>query len=135
VKLTGIQDASVISRAYLPRMLAKIDWVALSVVINDCFGEQIKALIQDEWMSADEKVLRGTLKSGEKQAIIHVVSHESRIDVALACQAGDKSSEVTVMRKLMKETGLEKAKMSLDAHHCNPETMTQIEQAGGQYLI
>ena len=25
--------------------------------------------------------------------------------------------------------------MSLDAHHCNPETMTQIEQAGGQYLI
>ena len=25
--------------------------------------------------------------------------------------------------------------MTLDAHHCNPETMTQIEQAGGQYLI
>ena len=103
--------------------------------INDCYGEQITAFIQDEWLSADGKVLRGTLKSGEKQAIIHVVSHESRIDVAQACQAGDKSSEITVMRELMKETGLEKAKMSLDAHHCNPETMTQIEQAGGQYLI
>ena len=37
----------------------------------------MKALIQDEWLSADGKVLRGTLKSGEKQAIIHVVSHES----------------------------------------------------------
>ncbi len=39
------------------------------------------------------------------------------------------------MREFMKETGLEKSKISLDAHHCNPETMTQIEQAGGQYLI
>jgi predicted transposase YbfD/YdcC len=134
-EITGIHDAKVISRAHLPRMLAKLDWVALSVVINDCYGEQVKALILDEWISADGKVLRGTLKSGEKQAIIHAVSHESRIDVAQACQAGDKSSEITVMREFMKETGLEKSKMSLDAHHCNPETMAQIEQARGQYLI
>jgi predicted transposase YbfD/YdcC len=134
-EITGIHDATVISRAHLPRMLAKIDWVALSVVINECYGEQTKALIQDEWVSADGKVLRGTLKSGEKQAIIHAVSHESRIDVAQACQAGDKSSEITVMRDFMKETGLEKSKITLDGHHCNPETMTQIEQAGGHYLI
>jgi len=39
------------------------------------------------------------------------------------------------MRDFMNETELEKAKMSLDAHHCNLETMTQIEQAGGQYFI
>ena len=134
-EITGIHDAKIISRSHLPRMLAKVDWIALCVLINECYGEQTKALIQDEWMSADGKVLRGTLKSGEKQAIIHAVSHESRIDVAQACQAGDKSSEITVMREFMKETGLEKSKMTLDAHHCNPETMTQIEQAGGQYLI
>lgn len=134
-EITGIQDATVISRAHLPRMLEAIDWLALSIVINNCYGEQIRALIVDEWLSADGKVLRGTVKSGEKQAIIHVVSHESRIDVAQACQAGDKSSEITVMREFIKETELEKAKLTLDAHHCNPETMTQIEQAGGKYLI
>jgi hypothetical protein len=39
------------------------------------------------------------------------------------------------MREFLKETGLEKAKMSLDADHGNPETMTQIAQAGGLYLI
>lgn len=134
-EVTGVHDATVISRAHLPRMLAKINWIELSVVINEYYGEETKALIQDEWVSADGKVLRGTLKSGEKQAIIHAVSHESRIDVAQARQAGDKSSEITVMREFMKDTGLEKSKISLDAHHCNPETMTQIEQAGGQYLI
>ena len=134
-EITGVHDATAISRAHLPRMLAKLDWVALSAVINACYGEKITALIQDEWISADGKVMRGTLKSGEKQAIIHAVSHESRIDVAQACQAGDKSSEIPVMREFIKETGLEKANLSLDAHHCNPETMTQIEQAGGCYLI
>jgi predicted transposase YbfD/YdcC len=104
-------------------------------VITDCFGEQTVQMIQDEWISADGKVMRGTLKSGEKQAIIHAVSHESRIDVAQARQVGDKSSEITVMREFLKETGLEKAKISLDAHHCNPETMTQVEQADGVFLI
>ncbi len=39
------------------------------------------------------------------------------------------------MREFLKETGLENGKVSLDAHHCIPETMTQVEQAGGLYLI
>lgn len=134
-KVTGIDDAKTISRAHLPRMLEKLDWVALSVVINECYGEKITAFIQNEWISADGKVMRGTLKSGEKQAIIHAVSHDSRIDVAQARQAGDKSSEITVMRDFIQETGLEKTNLSPDAHHCNPETMTQIEQAGGYYMI
>ena len=132
---TGFKDATPISRAHLPRMLANLDWLMLSVLITDCYGEKITQLIQDEWLSADGKALRGTLKSGEKQAIIHVVSHESRIDVAQARQVGDKSSEITVMRDFLKETGLEKRKLSLDAHHCNPETMTQIHEADGYYLI
>jgi hypothetical protein len=130
-EVTGIKDATPISRAHLPRMLDNLDWLALSSVITDCFGEQIAQIVQDEWIGADGKVMRGSLKAGEKQAIIHAVSHFGRIDVAQACQVGDKSSEITVMREFLKETGLEKGKTSLDAHHCNPETMTKIEQAGG----
>jgi len=55
--------------------------------------------------------------------------------VAQARQVGDKSSEIPVTRELLKDTGLEAKKVSLDAHHCNPETMTQIHQKGGFYLI
>jgi len=49
-------------------------------------------LIKHEWLSIDGKVMRGTLKSGEKQALIHAVSHDNRIDVAQARQVGDKAS-------------------------------------------
>jgi DDE_Tnp_1-associated len=127
-EVTGNKDAAPISRAHLPRMLANLDWLALSCVITDCFGEQTIQMIQDEWIGADGKVMRGTLKSGEKQAIIHAVSHDSRIDVAQARQAGDKSSEITVMREFLKETGLEKHKISLDAHHCNPEPQSKLNR-------
>jgi hypothetical protein len=72
--------------------------------------------------------MRRTLNPGDKQAIIHAVSHESRRDVAQAQQVGDKSSEISVVRGLLKDTGVDAKKVSLDAHHCNPETMTQVDQ-------
>jgi len=64
-----------------------------------------------------------------KTGLIHAVSHDSRIDVAQARQVGDKASEITVVREFIKETGLDTHKLSMDAHHCNPETLTQINQA------
>jgi predicted transposase YbfD/YdcC len=48
---------------------------------------------------------------------------------------GSKASEIPVVRDLLKESGLEGHKVTLDAHHCNPKTTAQIQQAGGQYVI
>jgi len=134
-EVTGFEEATVISRSHLPRMLAKLDWQDLNGVINQCFSDKTAQIIEDEWIAIDGKVMRGTLKSGDKQAIVHAVSHESRMDVAQAQQVGDKSSEIPVVRDLLKDTGLDAKKVSLDAHHCNPETMAQIDRKGGFYLI
>lgn len=62
-------------------------------------------------MAIDGKVLRGTLKGGEKQAVIHAISHDTRSEVAQACQSGSKSSEIPIVRQLLKETGLEGKKI------------------------
>ncbi len=134
-EVTGFKDATPVSRAHLPRMLANLDWEGLNNAIHQCFDEHTAQLIQHEWLSIDGKVMRGTLKSGEKQALIHAVSHDSRIDVAQARQVGDKASEITVVREFIKATGLDAHQLSMDAHHCNPETLTQINQAEGLYLV
>lgn len=134
-EVTGHTDAMPVSRSHMPRMLANLDWVALSQIITECFDDEIKEIIENEWIGIDGKVMRGSIKSGEKQAIIHAVSHDSRLDVAQARQAGDKSSEITVLREFIKEAGLESHKISMDAHHCNPDTLTQIHEAGGSYLV
>jgi predicted transposase YbfD/YdcC len=135
-KVTGISDAIPISRAHLPRLLNKIDWCVLNRLIQEYFDLYIlPKTAENEWIAIDGKVLRGTLKGGEKQAIIHAVSHETRSEVEQARQSGNKSSEIPVVRELLKESGLEAKKITLDAHHCNPETTAQIASAKGTYLI
>ena len=134
-KITGEKDAMPISRAHLPRMLAQLNWDDLNVLIYDCFDAHIMLSVDNEWIAVDGKTLRGTLKSCEKQAVVHAVSHDSRIDVAQARQVGEKSSEITVVRDFLKDTGLEKKKITLDAHHCNPETTAQIAQSKGSYVV
>jgi len=134
-EVTETTEAMPISRAHLPRLLAGLNWDDLGVIISECFGKQIMLAIGNEWIAMDGKTLRGSLKAGEKQAIVHAVSHDSRIDVAQARLVGDKSSEITVVRDFLKETGLEKHNITLDAHHCNPETTAQIAEASGSYII
>lgn len=135
-KITAIEDARIISRAHLPRLLDKeINWNVLNQLIQEHFGFHLQVnTVNKEWIAIDGKVLRGTLKGGEKQAVIHAISHDTRSEVAQACQSGSKSSEIPVVRQLLKETGLEGKKITLDAHHCNPETTAQIASAGGTYL-
>ena len=88
-----------------------------------------------EWVEIDGKTLKGTVKSGNKQAVVFAVTHESRMLLAQEKLMGSKSSEIPAVRKLLKDSGLEKGKTTLDAHHCNPTTMAQIHKAGGYYLI
>ena len=134
-KITEIEDASPISRAHLPRLLDKINWDDLDKLVMTHFNVHLfPENVEKEWVAIDGKVLRGCLKSGEKEAIIHAVTHESRTEVAQARQSGDKSSEIPVVRELLSASHLDKGKNTLDAHHCNPTTLSQIAVAGGIYM-
>ena len=63
------------------------------------------------------------------------MTHDSHTEVAQARQSGDKSSETPVVRELLSTSGLEKRKITLDAHHCNPTMLFQIAVAGGIYMV
>jgi hypothetical protein len=55
----------------------------------------------------------GTLGAGDKQNIVLAIDHHTREIVAQARQSGDKSSEIPVVRELLKDSGLEKAEISI----------------------
>jgi predicted transposase YbfD/YdcC len=135
-KVTGFPDAQPISRAHLPRFLAKLSWVELNNIIDIYFGFRLEKQSNDYWIAIDGKVMKGTIKGdGEQQTIVHAVCHSDRTEIAQARQIGKKSSEIPVVRDMIKKTGLEKRNLTLDALHCNPITTAQIHQAGGSYLI
>src|SRR6266446_9688076 len=134
-KVTQYPEARVVSRAHLPRLLARLDWLELHTLIDRHFGVQVELRANHAWVAIDGKTLRGTLASGQKQSVVFAVSHARRTLLAQAPMTGSKASEIAVVRDLLKASGLEAHKVTLDAHHCNPTTTAQIHQAGGQYVI
>ena len=132
-EVTHHPESSVVSRAHLPRLLARLDWVELNRLIDAQFGVRVEVSATHDWVAIDGKTLRGTLASGEKQSMVFAVRHESRTLLAQAPMRGIKASDIAVVRDLLTESGLEAHKVMLDAHHCNPTTTAQIHQAGGPY--
>ncbi len=133
-ELTKTEIIKPISRSHLPRLLDRLDWVAINKLIERCFGVHIQDDEIQRWIAIDGKVLRGTLKAGEKQSVVLAVTHDTRELIGQARQCGDKSSEIPVVRELLKDSGLGNQKISLDAHHFNPTTTAQIHQENGIYL-
>ncbi len=131
-EVMGQAQAQAISRAHLPRLLARLDWAELNTLIEAHFDVRLECHDNQEWVAIDGKVLRG---AKEKQALVLAVSHQSRTVLAQVPMKGHKDSEITVVRELLQQSGLEGQKVTLDAHHCNPKTSAQIHQAGGEYII
>lgn len=129
-RLLGLPAARAVSRCHLPRLLNALDWGRLNALITAYFG----ALRPLQWVAVDGKALRGSSPAGERQAVVFAVSHGTQCEVARACQAGVKCSEVRVVRELLRESGLECQHITLDALHCNPGTLGQIAAANGVWL-
>ncbi|MCI5166744.1 MAG: ISAs1 family transposase [Candidatus Electrothrix sp. GM3_4] len=134
-EVTGHENAEHISRAHLPRFLNRLDCTALNDMIEQHFGIRFERDENKEWVAIDGKTLRGTVKSGDKQAVILGVTHDGRKVIAHGRLNGNKSSEIPAVRDLLKCTGLERQKVTLDAHHCNPLTTAQFHRKEGCYLI
>jgi predicted transposase YbfD/YdcC len=131
--VTQQPDARFISRAQLPRILAVVDWQELNTVTESHFGVCLEKNAHDEWTAIDGKTLRGTDHHEERTLL--AVTHTTRTIQAQRPMTGPKDSEITAARDLLRETGLDEGKVTLDALHFNPKTTRQIHQAGGLYVI
>jgi predicted transposase YbfD/YdcC len=136
-KVTKMSKVRLISRAHLPRLLAIVPLDELNDVVEAHFGVRLVINDQDEWTAIDSKTLRGTTSADDKQGerTLLAVTHTKRDILAQRPMSGPKSSEITAARELLRETGLEKRKVTLDALHMNPTTTAQINLAGGTYII
>ena len=111
-EVTGQGQAKAISRAHLPRLLARLDWAELNALIEAHFDVRLECHDNQQWVAIDGKALRG---AKDKQALVLAVSHQSRTVLAQVPMKGHKDSEITVVRELLKQTGLEGEKVTLNA--------------------
>ena len=132
----GIEIKPVVSRAELPIVLQNIDIELFDSILFEYLGVRLPQSLA-KWFSCDGKELRGSILKGTTrgEVIVTAVSHQDRITVAQDFHDGQKESERPCVRSLLKTTALEKEKITLDALHFCPDTLNQIEQAGGTYLV
>jgi len=130
-RVLGYREAKLVSRAHLPRILDGINWADLNKLVEEQFGVRIEVKEQ-EWVAVDGKTLRGV--TGQQERVLLAVSHRGRKTIAQRPIHGTKKSEITAVREMLAETGLEKGKSTLDALHFNPKTTRQINQAQGHYV-
>lgn len=120
-----------ISRAHLPRLLARVEWEALKALSLAHFGVAVESPTADEWVAIDGKALRGS--RGEQ--VVLARTQQSGDILAHQSLTGPKASEVPTVRTVLAQAPLRGRKGTLDAGHCNPTTTAQIQQAQGGYLV
>ena len=130
--MLGYWGAKAVSRAQLPRILAGVDGADLNELVAEHFGIRIE-FQNKEWYAIDGKTLSGV--AGQRERVLLGVSHTGRRTVAQQPMHGTKKSEITAVREMLAQTGLEKGNNTLAALHFNPTTTGQINQAGGQFVI
>ena len=132
----GLTKQTVISRAQLPRLLAKVNGVVLAELLFQRFGVCLTAQ-QQAWFAADGKELRGTIELGNKrgEACVSLVAHATEVIAGQTYYNGNKESERPAVAQLLVATGLQNQKITLDALHLIPLTIRAIHKAGGTYLV
>ena len=132
----GVAHKRAVSRSQLPLILEKVAFEVFDKLLFESFGVKLSKQ-ESQWFALDGKELRGSIEKGGTRgaAVVQAVAHENCRTVAQDYYAGDKESEVPTLRKILKESGLASQKISLDALHCKPLTLSIINESGGKYLV
>ncbi len=136
VAVLGVEKKRPVSRSQLPIILAEVSVSVFDQMLFESYGIKLNEAEQ-KWFAVDGKELRGSIEKGCKrgEAIVQAVSHEDLQVVGQDYYAGEKESEVPIVRKLLQDNGLASQKISLDALHCKVATLEIITQEGGKYLV
>ena len=127
-----------ISDSQLRRLLTTVDTPQLQQFHCRYFGWSLALVASGGWASIDGKELRGTIEGvlGEKRGLclVHLMSHEG-ICVASDFYEGQKESEIVVARKLLTTSNLSKTGVTLDALHCQTQTLELVVNQAGVYVV
>jgi predicted transposase YbfD/YdcC len=105
-----------------------------------CLHNWLRSLhlsLKDQGIAIDGKTLRGSFDAASGKSALHVVSAwASGLRLSLGQVAvDDKSNEITAVPKLLELLELTGAVVTMDAMHCQKETLVAIRAKGADYIV
>ena len=131
-----IEITKAVSRAQLPRILAKVNLVKFEEILFNHFEINLDKE-EKQWFAGDGKELRGSIEKGSKrgEVIVQLVRHDDRAVLGQNRYNGKKESEKPCLRNLIESQGAQDQKITADALHLNPKMTSMMEEGEGIFLI
>jgi len=120
------------------RVLSRIDFKELKSIFYEWSKNYVK-VTKGDYIAVDGKVIGGTVTNPhdslqEYVNLVSVFSHQRRQILALD-KVENKKSEINTVRNLIKQLDLEGITLTLDALHCQKETVKMIIKSKNDYII
>ena len=118
------------------RVFARLDTKEFQRCLHNWL-QSLHLSLKDQGVAIDGKTMRGAFDAASGLPALHVVSAwATGLRVSLGQVAVDgKSNEITAVPKLLELMELTGAVVTLDAMHCQKDTVTAIRAKGAHYLI
>lgn len=118
------------------RVLMHIDTKAFGVVFEKWMRDYLDK-DSDVWVSIDGKAVRGTAQREEDKKLAHMVSFfkSDSKEVLIARQTATKSNEIPLVQEMLREFPLKQLVLTLDAMHCQSETLKAIKKSRNDYVV
>jgi hypothetical protein len=136
LEATQLTDQKPISRAQLPLLLAKVNGPIFARLLFEWCGFVLDKEVK-KWFSLDGKELRGSIQKGDTrgEVVVSAVAHQGGQVLAQTYYCGSKESERPAVATLIESQHLAPQKLTLDALHLIPKTLTLIHAAQGHYVV
>ena len=107
---------------------------------GDIFTKWMKHYMKkknSQWVSVDGKAIKGTKQKEEDKKLAHLVSFftSDSKEVIIARKTASKSNEIPLVQEMMEEFPLKEFVLTMDALHCQTETLKAIKDSGNDYVV
>jgi predicted transposase YbfD/YdcC len=118
------------------RVFAKLDTQEFLTCVHNWL-RSLRLTLKDQGVAIDGKTLRGSFDAASGKSALHVVSAwASGLRLSLGQVSVDsKSNEITAVPELLNLLELTGAIVTMDAMHCQKETLKKIRAKGADYLV
>jgi predicted transposase YbfD/YdcC len=118
------------------RVFARLDTQEFLTCLHNWL-RSLQLSLKDQGVAIDGKTLRGAFNAASGKSALHVVSAwASGLRLSLGQVAVDgKSNEITAVPKLLELLELTGAVVTLDAMHCQKETLKAIRAKSADYVV
>ncbi len=127
------------SRMTISRLISEISFDNLNSLFYNWASSKI-SLKKGDVLSLDGKSIRGTITNANDSfqnfiSLVSVYSQKKKQVLCLEKMENKKESEIPLVRKLIKMLDLEGITFTMDALHCQKETIKEIIESKNNYIV